>query len=111
MNKGEITSIYYKDLTPEEKELVDNIERESARKRKAAFIADPRYKDINVENVWWLKDEYINNWRHEDNYLFTKCECGSLQFETLRDTLASDALSRNCLMKCSKCGRIHIEYN
>lgn len=107
--KGKTTSVYYKDLTQSEKDLVDNIERASLRKQRKDFIKDERYVGTDPESIWYLRQEYIDNWKFYDDFLFTKCECGSLEFETKSDTQCD--LSRKCLMKCKKCGRTHIEYN
>lgn len=103
-------NIYYKDLTSQEKEAVNNAVRESMRKQKEDFIKDPRYKNVDPETVWYLKEDYINNWTFQDNYLFTKCDCGSFDFDCLSDT-PSSYQSRKCVMKCAKCGETHIEYH
>lgn len=108
--EGKTTSIYYKDLTEQEKSFVDELERKGMLKNRENFIKDSRYKDFDPENIWYLKLDYIKNWKHSDNYLFTKCECGSLEFDCLSDIPSSNQ-SRKCLMKCTKCGKTHIEYN
>lgn len=109
--EGKTTSVYYRDLTQEEKDFVNAIERREMMKKRKSFINDPRYKGINPEDVWYLKLDYINNWKYADDYIFTKCECGSLEFDCLSDKMASDGLSRDCLYRCNKCGKTHREYN
>lgn len=108
--EGNTTLLYYRDLTQAEKDYVDNLERENMRKRRNGFIKDERYKHIDPETIWYLKNDYINNWKYSDNYIFTRCECGSLDFNLISDTPASYQ-SRRCLYICNKCGKTHIEYN
>lgn len=109
--EGKTTSVYYKDLTQEEKDFVDIAVRKGLLENRQAFINDPRYKGINPEDIWYLKLDHILNWKHEDNFIFTRCECGSLEFDCIKDTMASDGLSRDCLYRCKKCGKTHQEYN
>lgn len=109
--EGKTTSVYYRDLTQDEKDYVDSVERKSMLERRKAFINDPRYKGNDPEDIWYLRMDYIDNWKHSDNYILTKCECGSLEFDCLSDKMASDGLSRDCLYKCCKCGKTHHEYN
>lgn len=109
--EGKTTCIYYKDLTQSEKNFVNELERDKMRKRREEFINNPLYKDLDPEDIWYLRKGFIANWTFGDNYLFTKCECGSLKFECLGDTLADDELSRKCEYRCDRCGKTHIEYN
>lgn len=109
--EGKVTSVYYKDLTQTEKDFVNNKERDNMRKRREEFINDPRYVGIDPERVWYLKNSFIDNWTFGDNYIFTKCDCGSIEFACISDTLADDGFSRICEYKCEKCGKTHIEYN
>lgn len=105
------TSVYYKDLTQEEKDHLDKLERLNMLKSRERFVNDPRYTNFDPEDVWYLRLDYINNWKHSDNYLFTKCECGSLDFDCLLDEMAPNGMDRDCLYKCCKCDKTHWEYN
>lgn len=108
--QGEIKSVYYKDLTQEEKDFVNNAARQAMLKKRENFIKDARYTSIDPEDIWYLKLNYIHNWKYEDNNLLTKCECGSLEFDCLKDVPARDGLSRDCLYRCCKCGKTHQEW-
>lgn len=109
--EGKVTSVYYKDLTQEEKDFVDTIERSEMLNKREKFKRDPMYSNFDPEDIWYLKLEYINNWKHNDNYIFTRCECGSLEFSCLMDDMAPNGMDRECLYKCCKCGKTHWEYN
>lgn len=107
--EGKVSYVYYSKLTQEEKDYVDNVERQGMMNKRKAFIKDERYKDLDPEDIWYLRLDYIKNWKHSDSYLFTKCECGSLDFDCLSDI--QSGMSRRCLMKCCKCGKTHMEFN
>lgn len=109
--EGKTTFILYKDLSQEEKDMLNNKERKQMMKDRKKFIANPLYKDINPEDIWYLKSKYIKNWKYSDDTLFTRCECGSLEFDCLKDTMSSNGMDRECLFKCCKCGKTHWEYN
>lgn len=105
---GKTTSIYYRDLSQEEKEFVDKMYREKMMLDRQNLI-----KTMGLETAdrcWWSKLDYINNWKHQDTHIFTKCECGSLEFDCLSDK-QSGLCSRRCLMRCKKCKKKHIEYD
>ena len=108
-NEGKTTIVRYRDLTQIEKYLVDNIERTCMRKEREDFINDERYRGYDPESIWYLRNDYINNWKHDDGFIFTKCECGSLEFDCLEDK--QSGLDRRCVMKCKHCKKVHIEYN
>lgn len=109
--EGKVTSVYYKDLSAEEKDYVDGVYRQKMLDDRKAFIRNPLYAGWGPEDVWYLRLDYINSWKHSDNYLFTKCECGSLDFDCLKDIMADNGLDRDCLYRCKKCGKVHQEYN
>ena len=67
------TRVYYKDLSNNQKRIVNEITRKNMLRRRKAFINDSRYKAIDPEDIWYLKLDYINKWKHSDYDLFTCC--------------------------------------
>lgn len=109
--EGKYISVYYSELSQEEKDHLNKLERLGMLKSREDFKKDPRYSNFDPEDIWYLKLDYINNWAYSDYNLFTKCECGSLDFNCLVDEMAPNGIGRDCLYKCCKCGKTHWEYN
>lgn len=109
--EGKTTIIFYKDLTQEEKDMLNDRQRKQMIKSREEFINNPLYKDINPEDVWYLRLNYIKNWKYPDYAVLFRCECGSLDFDCLKDTMFSNDIGKACLFKCCKCGKTHWEYD